>query len=230
MDALLAQLQQYINLDQETLILAGIFIAVTLIILSVALFFTGFRSPVQKKLGDIRKSMDGGARVSHAHKIDNTLESLAPLFSPKSQKERESVRHQLMHAGFHSSSVLSQYYALKMLSIVIGCAIAAGVFFFQTVLPYANLLMLLAFAVGFFLPNVVLNKLVNKRQTKIRRAIPDALDLLVVCTESGLGFNAALKKFPKNWKFLIPILLTSWIRCAPKLTPALSSMMRLKSW
>lgn len=194
MSDLLAYLQNYITLDQETLILAGIFIAVTLIALSIALFFIGFRSPVQQKLGEIRKSMDDGARVSRTNKIDNTLESLAPLFSPKSQKERESVKHKLMHAGFHDSSVLSQFYALKMLTTVIGVAIAVGIYFFNSKLPFANLLIVVSIAGGLFLPNFVLHQMVKKRQSKIRSAIPDALDLLVVCTESGLGFNAALKK------------------------------------
>ncbi len=192
MNDLQAYLQQFITLDQETLILAGVFIAVTLIILSILLFFIGFRSPVQQKLGEIRKSMDDGPRVSRTNKIDNTLESLAPLFSPKSKKERESVRHQLMHAGFHDSSVLSQFYALKMLTTVIGIVIAAGIYFYNN--QQFNILMLFSFGGGVFLPNIVLHQLVKKRQSKIRSAIPDALDLLVVCTESGLGFNAALKK------------------------------------
>jgi tight adherence protein C len=45
---------------------------------------------------------------------------------------------------------------------------------------------------GTFTPNIILSKLQKERQKKIRNGVPDALDLLVVCTESGLGFNAAL--------------------------------------
>ncbi|MCE0494323.1 type II secretion system F family protein [Vibrio salinus] len=205
MNDIQAYFEDLIRLDQETLVLGGIFLAVTLIALSIALFLLGYRSNTKRKLAEIRKSMDGEARVTDgSRKIDNTLESLAPLFSPKSQKERDSVKNQLMHAGFHESSVLTQFYALKMMTTVIGVGAAAGIFFFGTDIPYSNLLMIVAAATGLFLPNFVLHQLVKKRQSKIRNAIPDALDLLVVCTESGLGFNSALKKVSEELEISHP--------------------------
>ncbi len=54
--------------------------------------------------------------------------------------------------------------------------------------------MLVCLGIGMFIPNVGLSHMIKKRQSKVRGGVPDALDLLVVCTESGLGFNAALRR------------------------------------
>lgn len=69
-----------------------------------------------------------------------------------------------------------------------------GCFFFQPDLAHRDLLMIILVALGLFAPNFVLGRMVTKRQRRVRAGVPDALDLLVVCTESGLGFKAALRR------------------------------------
>ncbi len=54
--------------------------------------------------------------------------------------------------------------------------------------------MALSAFIGLLIPDFMLRRMVNKRQQAIRAGVPDMLDLLVVCTESGLGFNAALRR------------------------------------
>ncbi|MDD5371740.1 MAG: type II secretion system F family protein [Anaerolineaceae bacterium] len=53
---------------------------------------------------------------------------------------------------------------------------------------------------GFFLPELYLTSTINKRQKGIRRAMPDALDLLTICVEAGLGFDAAMAKVTEKWE------------------------------
>ncbi|MBW1991448.1 MAG: type II secretion system F family protein [Deltaproteobacteria bacterium] len=60
--------------------------------------------------------------------------------------------------------------------------------------------------VGYFLPNFVLNRLVERRQRRIQEGLPDALDLLVVCVEAGQGLNAALKRVGEDLKLSNPAL------------------------
>lgn len=194
MNELLSNVRNY-NLSEETFLLVIIFITTTLVVVSIALLVISSKTPIRRQLEDIRREMgDSNAKIEANNKIDNTLESLAPILGPKNQKERESVRHHLMHAGFHDVNALTMFYAIKILTFILGLLGASSIFFFYSDLAYANLLMIVIVAVGLFIPNLVLNKLVKKRQFRIRSAIPDALDLLVVCTESGLGFNAALKR------------------------------------
>ncbi|MEZ8103455.1 type II secretion system F family protein, partial [Vibrio bivalvicida] len=69
-----------------------------------------------------------------------------------------------------------------------------SLYFFFPDFGQLNLAMIGSVGVGLYVPNITLNYLVNKRQSRIRGGVPDALDLLVVCTESGLGFSAALRR------------------------------------
>lgn len=52
---------------------------------------------------------------------------------------------------------------------------------------------------GFYLPDLILKGRIDKRQSEIRKAMPDALDLLTICVEAGLGFDAAMSKLYEKW-------------------------------
>ncbi|MBX3002759.1 MAG: type II secretion system F family protein [Anaerolineales bacterium] len=53
--------------------------------------------------------------------------------------------------------------------------------------------------IGFFLPNMLLNRSVRRRQSEVTKAMPDAMDLLTICVEAGLGFDAAMRKVVEKW-------------------------------
>jgi tight adherence protein C len=54
--------------------------------------------------------------------------------------------------------------------------------------------------IGYFLPQMWLTSKINRRQKEVRKALPDALDLLTICVEAGLGFDAALAKVTEKWE------------------------------
>jgi tight adherence protein C len=58
----------------------------------------------------------------------------------------------------------------------------------------------IAILIGFFFPQLWLNGEISKRQKSIRKAMPDALDLLTICVEAGLGFDAAMQKVAEKWE------------------------------
>lgn len=62
------------------------------------------------------------------------------------------------------------------------------------------LLTALMMAVGFFMPNLLLNRRIRGRQRQVLNAMPDALDLLTICVEAGLGFDAAMRKVVEKWE------------------------------
>ncbi|WCP67694.1 type II secretion system F family protein [Vibrio tubiashii] len=192
MEDLILQLNE-IELNEQLAFLALILVASVLIIFTLAMLLLGSKSPMTKKLEEIRSStLRDGPKKSR--KLDNTLESLAPIVQPSSGKERETIRSQLMHAGYHDANAITIYYSLKGLSFLLGLTIAAALYFFFPDMSNLNVAMIGAVAAGLYAPNIALQHLVNKRQSRIRGGVPDALDLLVVCTESGLGFNAALRR------------------------------------
>ncbi|HEY9152308.1 MAG TPA: type II secretion system F family protein [Anaerolineales bacterium] len=74
-------------------------------------------------------------------------------------------------------------------------------------------LVVVAFtAIGFFFPQLLLQSQINARQKDIRKAMPDALDLLTICVEAGLGFDAAMSKVSEKWENQLSIALLRAIR------------------
>ncbi|MEF1282794.1 MULTISPECIES: type II secretion system F family protein [unclassified Vibrio] len=191
MDSVLTFISSF-NLDEQTVFLGLILLATVLIIFTLSLLLVGSKSPLKAKLSQLKST--SGVEKQRTKRLENTLESLAPAMKPSNSKESESIREKLMHAGYLDASALTIFYAIKALSLVVGLLMAAGFFFFAPDMPMRNLAMIVSVGVGMYGPNIVLGYMVDKRQSKIRSGIPDALDLLVVCTESGLGFNAALRR------------------------------------
>jgi len=65
---------------------------------------------------------------------------------------------------------------------------------------------------GFFLPQLMLSSRITRRQTEIRKAMPDALDLLTICVEAGLGFDAAMSKVSEKWENELSLAFARTIR------------------
>jgi tight adherence protein C len=120
---------------------------------------------------------------------------------PASATEAKKLQKQLMHAGFRSAEAPLIYRAIQLASmagfplmVALTCAILAR--------PLAGALVwiILGFCVGFFLPRFILNKAISSRQRELRWGLADALDLMVVCVEAGLGLNAAMLKVSSELK------------------------------
>jgi len=65
---------------------------------------------------------------------------------------------------------------------------------------------------GFFLPHLMLTSKITRRQAEIRKAMPDALDLLTICVEAGLGFDAAMAKVSEKWENELSLAFARAIR------------------
>lgn len=65
---------------------------------------------------------------------------------------------------------------------------------------------------GFFLPHLMLTSKITNRQKEIRKAMPDALDLLTICVEAGLGFDAAMSKVSEKWDNQLSLAFARTIR------------------
>ncbi len=109
---------------------------------------------------------------------------------PRSTKEIGGLRLRLVHAGFRRPESLSIFLAIR-----VGFALLTFGVFASPVFMRPNLLYALgALGLGYVLPGMVLARLAKRRQHRIRMALPDALDLLVVSVEAGLGLDQALSR------------------------------------
>ena len=76
----------------------------------------------------------------------------------------------------------------------------------------ALLYSMFALALGFFVPQLWLDEQIKKRQLEVRKAMPDALDLLTICVEAGLGFDAAMSNVAKKWENELSLAFARAIR------------------
>ena len=110
----------------------------------------------------------------------------------------EGTRTTLMHAGLRAPRHLSTFLAARVgLPLVLG-ALAAFYLFVLNDMGYGTQTRILicfgAAAVGFYLPNLLVKNMVGKRQKSITRAWPDALDLTLICVESGMSIEASFRR------------------------------------
>lgn len=112
----------------------------------------------------------------------------------------QDLAYKLTLAGFRKPEHVEIFTAVKLLLPVVG--IVLGTFFASNMITA----VLVGAVAGFFLPDLVLSYLVTRRQTNIRIALPDALDLLVICMEAGLGIDQAMVRVGEEMAITAPSL------------------------
>ena len=124
---------------------------------------------------------------------------------PRSAAEVQKLQKQLMQAGFRSNDAPLIFRGLHLCamagfpaSVALVCAVIARP------LSSAILWILFAFVFGFFLPRYALRRMIGSRQRLIRWGLADALDLMVISIEAGLGLNAAMMKVAAELKDVHP--------------------------
>jgi tight adherence protein C len=137
------------------------------------------------------------------------MQSLIALFkrigekAPKSPKEMGSLRLRLVQAGYRRDEALTIFFGIRVL-------FALGLFFlFSTSLVFERPNLLLALGglgVGYILPGMLLARMAKRRAHRIRLSLADALDLLVVSVEAGLGLDQALTRVGQELAFAYPEL------------------------
>src|ERR1041384_3420126 len=127
--------------------------------------------------------------VKFAERVAEPINRLVP----PSAADAKKLQKQLMQAGFRSPHAPAIYRALQLLSMLALPGLIMLVWLFLTrPLNGALIPALFAFAAGFLLPRFILNRLIASRKLKIAWGLADALDLMVITMEAGLGLNAEI--------------------------------------
>ena len=146
-------------------------------------------------------TLDDSPVVSFAERIAEPLNRLVPASATDAKK----LQKQLMQAGFRSPHATAIYRSLQLISMLALPAAVVVAWMFMT-RPLSTVLMaaLFAFAAGFILPRFILNRLIASRKLRITWGLADALDLMVITMEAGLGLNAAMLKVCEELKDVHP--------------------------
>lgn len=179
------------------LVFAGLVAA----IFSVLSMISNRNSRAQERLDRISRPASLAEIEDPKHKKDRfqgvmeTAKALAGPLMPQTELEQSELKIRLANAGFRSDSATAVYLGMRFASLLIFLGIAAAIFlpaYGMTVKALKPIVILAG--IGFYLPSVILWFLRKQRQEQIFLTLPDALDLLVVCVESGLGLDAAMRK------------------------------------
>ncbi|MGI9264119.1 MAG: hypothetical protein ACR2QU_04270, partial [Gammaproteobacteria bacterium] len=196
MDTLLQLLRATISDPQTVQVMFVVLAAgaVAVLGLGIGLLATGAIDPLRRRLAHLHEP-ESNEGVS-AEKIASALRPLAAYLTPKNEWKRSELNKQLVYAGYRSSNAPTIFHGVRAI-LLMGCPMAvllAGRWMPDT---EASSLMFYAFVaavVGSMLPGMALDRIALKRKRKLRVGFPDALDLLVVCVEAGLGLSPAIQR------------------------------------
>jgi tight adherence protein C len=177
--------------------------------IAVLIASTALVSILQRRDVMIRASEDAVVDVSSVvlrpekasrGRLQEQLEAWA-----KKREDSEELQHKLIQAGFESPSAPAFYFLVRISSIVLLPLIAILVIPKTQFLLFVMTLLLGVF-LGMIFPVAMLDRLVRLRQDRIKKSVPDALDLLVVCVEAGTSLDAAILRVAKELRLAHPDL------------------------
>lgn len=161
---------------------------------------------VQDRLQSIRSQGKVPGREGD-EKLTKTLQSLSRLTAPKEARELTTLQKRLSYAGYRSPGAAVQFFGMKALgSLVLGGGAAFySLFAAQTVLQ-GLIAVIAGTAIGLYGPNIWVKIKTTRRNDILSKALPNALDFLVVCVEAGLGLDMALKRVGSELDATAPVL------------------------
>ena len=183
--------------DQVRLLfMAVVMVASFALILTVLLLISAMIDPARRRLHQVAEQPEALARNRSWDGFSKVVAPLTTLIQPKTEGEHSKTSDLLIHAGFRSPNALTFFYSIKSggTTALVGLALAISLLYPQFPVYQIPLAVIITAAAGLLLPEFVLNRLAQKRERLLRRGFPDALDLLVVCAEAGLGLPAALQR------------------------------------
>jgi tight adherence protein C len=177
---------------QVLIAIVGVFTAVALVMAGVTSWWLSWSAPEQRRLRALQSPTPSALQIDRSgltESLDPMLVKLSKL-RPKSPKDMSRLQRRLTQGGFPQPSALV-YYSVAEVVLPVALALPILVFFGLSAgwLPAA-----FAAVAGYIAPSFYLGRKTFLRQKAIRNGLPDALDLMTLCTEAGSGLDQAISK------------------------------------
>ena len=141
------------------------------------------------------------------------IEKLGSLMSRSTpQKARQDLLNRLELAGRPGNLTPEDFVAVRLVAAAVGAAIGLGLGLLLGNTVYLVIALAGVAIVGYYAPVLWLRQKVDQRRTEIQKGLPDALDLLVICVDAGLGFDAALARVTDKYHNALSDILSKALR------------------
>ena len=184
------------------------FVMVSSLVLLVSLLVGGRRTRLSSRLRDL--SGQGGPAmdtITLGKIASTTLPRMGTPFIPTDEGERTKLQTRLIHAGLYRRQAMVVFLGVKVLLMIAPAFLCVAASLMGVVTLWQGLIIGLCLViVGLIGPSFWLDRMKRKRQSNFRRALPDALDVLVICLEGGLSLAAGLRRVSTELRTAHPAL------------------------
>jgi tight adherence protein C len=205
-----------VQISLEALLPLLVFLSITLAVWAILSALADRKNGAEDRLRRImnpavsRKEAEekvAGRQEKFQAQVTRAANKLGQSLRPSDEEELGKVRLKLLNAGFRNENAVAILFGAKLILMLLGLAIAFPI----VALKYgmtrnAFTMTAVAGGIGFYLPGLVLNSRKKKRSESIFLGLPDALDLMVVCVEAGLGLDAAMRRVTTELASSCPVL------------------------
>src|SRR5262245_22868934 len=188
----------------QLIITLSVTMSVACALLGLYYFWRDGKSPTfVERLSVVANRELRGAPPPQEPKGKGLVDIIVPSFStglkPRTGIEQQQLRLKLARAGFSGSHAADLFLGLKMICLILGGCIGAGVGVPFATRQYPLLIWAgLGACLLFYVPDIILRWLTKKRQEEILLALPNAIDLLIVAVEVGQGLDSAIRRVTKE--------------------------------
>lgn len=198
-----------IALSNAVIIPVAIFLAIGAMTWLILSQFVDRDDRAEQRLQELsdprRRSREQERDNKKAEAITRVLEKASPTLAkpltPTNERDMGKLRQGLVEAGFRSESAPMTYLSIRAMTAIAFLFAGGGVsLFFYGFTTAAAIRAFVIAGVGFYLPTLILSQLIRRRKQQIFQGLPDALDLLVVCVEAGLGLDQAMRRVAVEMK------------------------------
>ena len=204
MDGLYTTLATLFGRYIDSVLYGSVFLFVVVTIAGLALWLMSGVTPVERRLREIA---EGNSRISHVTHTEGSFNvkwvaPLVKLVEPQEGWESSALKRRLVHAGIREPKVIHYFIAAKIVAAFVLPLLMIAPFIFSptTTLSTPTIAILVSFGglVGLYLPDFIISRKAKKRTLALEEGFPDAMDMLVVCVEAGLGLDAAIQRVGKE--------------------------------
>ncbi len=169
-----------------------------------------------------RLNVDGG-KTTLRNQNNHNVRQIVERFNLRNALVDANTINRLRAAGLRSENALNMFlvarFLLPFLFLAVALFVVFGLGYFESrPLPIRLLGVIVMAYIGFYAPNIYISNLVTKRQKSIKQAWPDALDLMLICVESGISIEAGMRRVAEEMGEQSPALAEEMILTTAELS------------